>query len=343
MSKQLRNIILVIVFVLAAVFVLRFVIGGDEDNWLCENNQWVKHGNPTAAMPATGCGPVIDNFDDCVAAGNIVMEIYPEQCRTADGRTFTKNIGNELEKTDLIQVDNPRPNASVASPLEISGRARGSWFFEGDFPITITDANGKELGTAIAQAQSNGSAGSPQGWMTEEFVPFTAQLDFAVPVSDQGTLTLEKNNPSGLTANNDQLIIPVKFDLTETTKIQVYFDNNQQNPAVDCSKVFPVERKIWKTPAVARAALVELLKGPTETEKEQGFKTTLPQGVEIKSLTIENGVAKADFNNQLQFQVGGACLVTFIRSQITETLKQFPTVESVVISVDGQTEDILQP
>ena len=30
----------------------------------------------------------ITNFDECAAAGNPIMESYPEQCRTADGRTF---------------------------------------------------------------------------------------------------------------------------------------------------------------------------------------------------------------------------------------------------------------
>ncbi len=30
----------------------------------------------------------IANFDECVGAGFPVMESYPEQCRTADGRTF---------------------------------------------------------------------------------------------------------------------------------------------------------------------------------------------------------------------------------------------------------------
>ena len=32
----------------------------------------------------------INSFEDCVNAGNPVMEIYPRQCRTADGRTFTE-------------------------------------------------------------------------------------------------------------------------------------------------------------------------------------------------------------------------------------------------------------
>lgn len=39
-------------------------------------------------MQASVPQPIITNFDECVAAGNPVMESYPEQCRTADGRLF---------------------------------------------------------------------------------------------------------------------------------------------------------------------------------------------------------------------------------------------------------------
>lgn len=31
----------------------------------------------------------VNSFDECVAAGNAIMESYPEQC-TANGKTFTK-------------------------------------------------------------------------------------------------------------------------------------------------------------------------------------------------------------------------------------------------------------
>lgn len=34
----------------------------------------------------------INNFEECAAAGNPVMESYPEQCRTADGRLFVRVI-----------------------------------------------------------------------------------------------------------------------------------------------------------------------------------------------------------------------------------------------------------
>lgn len=61
MKKQALIIILVLVIITAAVVYLRFVIGGDEDTWLCKNGQWVKHGNPAAPIPNTGCGEANTN------------------------------------------------------------------------------------------------------------------------------------------------------------------------------------------------------------------------------------------------------------------------------------------
>lgn len=148
---------------------------------------------------------LINSFDDCVAQGYAVMESYPRQCRTVDGRTFTEDIGNELEKTDLIRVDNPRPNTEISSPLHVSGQARGYWFFEASFPVRLSDANGVEIARGIAQAQGE--------WMTEDFVTFEATLQFAKPATSAGTLVLERDNPSGLPENADALMVPVKFDL----------------------------------------------------------------------------------------------------------------------------------
>jgi len=129
----------------------------------------------------------------------------------------------------------------------------------------------------------------------------------------------------------------------KTLKVKVYFNNSKLDPEFSCNKVFPVEREVSKTQAAARAALEELLKGASEKEKIEGFFTSINPGVKIQSLVIENGTVKVDFDEQLEFQVGGSCRVAAIRAQITQTLKQFPTVNSVIISIDGRTEDILQP
>ena len=282
----------------------------------------------------------VNNFEECAALNYIIMESYPRQCRTPEGQTFVENIGNELEKIDLIRLSNPRPNQEIKSPLSIEGEARGNWFFEASFPIKLYDADNNLLAQAIAQAQGD--------WMTSDFVAFKAELNFSYPESATGILVLEKDNPSGLPENADQLRVPVKFfpdaeDGSKKIKVKVFFNNSKLDPEISCNKVFSTEREIIKTPAVARAALTELLAGTTSAEKEAGFTTSLNPGIKIQSLTIENGVAKVDFDEELEAQVGGSCRVAAISAQIRETLKQFSTVKDVIISINGRSEDILQP
>lgn len=241
-----------------------------------------------------------------------------------------------LEKADLIKVTDPLMNQTITSPLAVRGEARGYWFFEASFPIKVLDANGKTIGQGIAQAQSD--------WMTENFVPFVAEIIFDNPRTKTGALVLEKDNPSGLSENADYLRIPVRFNLDlKTVKVKVFFNNSEMDPEFSCNKVFSVERQVPETKAVARAALDQLLLGPAQQDKEKGFFTSINSGVKIQNLSIENGVAKVDFDTQLEFQVGGSCRVSAIRLQITETLKQFLSVREVMISINGRTEDILQP
>ena len=84
------------------------------------------------------------------------------------------------------------------------GQARGNWYFEASFPLRLLNASGEEIAVGVAQAQGE--------WMTAEFVPFRARLEFSVPIlSKSGTLVLEKDNPSGLSQNDQSLVIPIKF------------------------------------------------------------------------------------------------------------------------------------
>lgn len=145
----------------------------------------------------------IKNFEECLAAGNAIMESYPRQCRTEDGIMFIEDIGNGLDKKDLITVESPRPNEVIKSPLEILGDARGVWFFEASFPVKLLDGDGNVLAQTPAAAKGE--------WMTENFVSFSANLTFEKPTTARGTLVLEKDNPSNLPEYSDLLIIPVKF------------------------------------------------------------------------------------------------------------------------------------
>lgn len=151
-----------------------------------------------APSPVTSA---IASYDECVRAGYPVLESYPPQCRTPDGHSFTLDIGNELEKSDLIRITAPRPAATVTSPLRITGEARGSWFFEASFPIHLEDAAGTRVATTVAQAQGE--------WMTSEFVPFQATLSIPPGVTGPATLILERDNPSGLPEHADALRLPL--------------------------------------------------------------------------------------------------------------------------------------
>lgn len=145
----------------------------------------------------------IASFDDCVVAGYPVLESYPRKCMVPGGDSWTEDIGNTLEKTDLIRLARPLPGERVKSPIKISGEARGYWFFEASAPVEVVDANGKSLGTHYITAQGE--------WMTEDFVPFEGELEFDNPGQGTGKLILRKDNPSGLPENDDDLTIPVKF------------------------------------------------------------------------------------------------------------------------------------
>lgn len=109
-------------------------------------------------------------------------------------------------KADLIRLTTPLPGARITSPVTLQGEARGYWFFEASFPVTVVDWDGRIIGNGIATADGE--------WMTENFVPFTATVTFTVDPETpyrRGALILQKDNPSGLPENDNALEIPVTF------------------------------------------------------------------------------------------------------------------------------------
>jgi hypothetical protein len=102
-----------------------------------------------------------------------------------------------------IALDTPQRGSLVASPMWIVGRARGTWYFEAEFPVKLFDARDTLL--------TFGSARADGEWTTKDFVPFALTLNFAEPTTDTGTLVLEKSNPSGLPEHAAEIRIPVRF------------------------------------------------------------------------------------------------------------------------------------
>ncbi len=116
-----------------------------------------------------------------------------------EGYYYSNTSANE------IVLESPAPEERLSSPLTISGRARGTWFFEGDAPVILTDWDGLIIAQGYITAQDE--------WMTEEFVPFTGTLNFRKPeYGDRGSLILRADNPSDLPKYDRALEISIRFE-----------------------------------------------------------------------------------------------------------------------------------
>jgi hypothetical protein len=182
MNSSLKNAVIVILVAVIAGLLLYFL--------------------PKAAdEPDSVVNPAdVQDFLTCADAGYPVMESDPRQCRTPDGRLFVEDTTENAE----VVINTPMIGQRVTSPLTVSGKAKGTWFFEDNLPVTLKDKNGKVLAQKGAQSQDG-------QWMTTDYVNFTVVLEFDMPATDEGSLFIEKDNPSGLPEHAGSFFVPVRF------------------------------------------------------------------------------------------------------------------------------------
>jgi hypothetical protein len=91
-----------------------------------------------------------------------------------------------LAATALAHVSAPIANATVTSPLHVTGVAPADWYFENQFPIQLVDTQGRVLDQAAATPRVN--------W-TENTEPkeFDATLTFTA--TGPATLVLQEDMP----------------------------------------------------------------------------------------------------------------------------------------------------
>jgi hypothetical protein len=124
-------------------------------------------------------------------------------CAQQNAAAKAPRVPSARQASSMLRVTAPLADAELRSPLRIVGQARGAWFFEATFPVSLRDGHGKLIAQHYAQAKGE--------WMTERFVPFEAELTFATPNTRSGTLILHKANASGLSQHDAELRIPVRF------------------------------------------------------------------------------------------------------------------------------------
>lgn len=135
-------------------------------------------------------------------------------------------------------------------------------------------------------------------------------------------------------------LTPTEEKETEMMEIKVYFGNSELNKELDCSKVFPVSREIPKTQAVAKVALNELFAGPTESEKKEGYTSFFSDQTRsiLKSVKVQDETAYIDLTDirLILSNASTSCGSAAFLAEVETTLKQFPTVQKVIIAIDGK-------
>ncbi|HZW99666.1 MAG TPA: Gmad2 immunoglobulin-like domain-containing protein [Trueperaceae bacterium] len=119
---------------------------------------------------------------------------------SVDGAAVRWPAGGSSALEDFVRVDLPD---QVTSPMVLRGEARGTWFFEGSFAVSLMAPDGSLIASGLVTATDE--------WMTEGFVPFEGTLEFEVAGPTPAILVLERDNPSGLPEHDAAVRLEVEL------------------------------------------------------------------------------------------------------------------------------------
>ncbi len=177
-------ILLVVVLVLGALSYF--------SSWKCADGVWIRDGFPLSGEPKGGCQKAQKLVQPAAKTPDVAPQETPEIPAV-----------NEFEAYG-IRITKPKVGELIESPLIVEGEARGTWYFEGDFPVKILDENGSVLAYGYASHTSG-------EWMTENYVPFRGEVKFSNPNSAEGFVVFSQDDPSGMSRKVHSVSIPVKF------------------------------------------------------------------------------------------------------------------------------------
>jgi hypothetical protein len=83
--------------------------------------------------------------------------------------------------------------------------------------------------------------------------------------------------------------------------------------------------------------LTELISGPNPAEQEAGLRSAIPTSLQLRSVRVNAGVVEVDISEQLLDLSGGD--LTRAVAQIVFTASEIPNGESVLIRVNGATQE----
>jgi germination protein M len=153
-------------------------------------------------------------------------------------------------------------------------------------------------------------------------------------------VTGEASNPEETGAQTDSELAPegpgLEASQGEGAMITDPFDITLYFATADGTGLAPEVRTIQKSEGLARAAMGELIAGPSPGS---GLLPTIPQGTSLLDINVtEDGLCIVDFSQELLGESSGEVIDdNLMVYSIVNTLTAFPTVECVQFRIDGET------
>lgn len=121
-------------------------------------------------------------------------------------------------------------------------------------------------------------------------------------------------------------------------EVSIFFTRSEGTAIVLAEAVRTVPR--GDASALVRAALAELLQGPTEAEQATGLVSQIPSGTRLRNVRIAGGVVQADFSKEVESGGGSASMLGRMW-QIVYTATQVPQAPRVQILIEGRQREAM--
>ena len=184
-------------------------------------------------------------------------------------------------------------------------------------PATSTTATSTTSTTAISTT-------------TVPTVTSTAPVDPSTTATAPITTTNAPSPTVATTTPPVTTVVDPTTTLPRMTDVRVYFLREEQ---------IVISHRDVQGPAVLRAALTELLEGPTTEEAADGLHTEVPTDTELLGVNLVDGLATVDLSSDAE-SGGGSLSMTARIAQIVFTATQFANVDEVLFWLDGEPVDV---
>lgn len=195
------------------------------------------------------------------------------------------------------------------------------------------------------QTPAEPSAATPQTTTVE---PQRLTPDSALPAPDPQPVpaapqpVVPEQQPAANTETSTVTVAPPAQAPSEVPagvwRAQLYFVRLGDDGRIHAA---PVERRVRYTSSPLTETIRALLVGPTVDDLNRGVISVIPEGTQLLSAAVRDGVAYLNFNEAFRFNSFGAEGNWAQLQQVVFTATAFQTVNAVQIQIEGRTVSYL--